>query len=69
MKDFDDDDDPLDRPNIVSFPISPELAAATRRYHAELDRVDRLEYEGKRPRFREQIKAAYFSALFERCFS
>ena len=69
MKDFIEGEDPLDRSNVVAFPIDAKLARARQEYWTELARFDRLECEGKRPRFSKQIKTAYFAALFEGCFS
>jgi len=51
--------------NVIPFPINAKLVRAKRAYDAECERVDRLEYAGKKPRFNERIKTAYFAALFE----
>ena len=53
---------------VLAFPVDLKLMQARRAYHAELSRVDRLQYEGKRPRFNAKIKAAYFEARLEGCF-
>jgi hypothetical protein len=43
--------------SVVPFPVTPEIAA--RRYWAELERVDRLEYEGKKARPNPRVLAEY----------
>jgi hypothetical protein len=53
--------------NVVPFPITAETASATRAavqvYWAEMERVERLEYAGKKARFNRRISHAYRSAL------
>jgi hypothetical protein len=49
----------------VPFPVNAKLTQARRTYRAELERVERLAYEGKRPRFNARIKADYYAALRE----
>ena len=55
-----------DYTNVVEFPAyRVRLAQATRAYKEELARFDRLECEGKHPRFNQVIKQTYFAARRE----
>jgi hypothetical protein len=49
--------------NVVPFPIEAvKFAKARRAYWDELERFERLEYEGKKPRLNKRILAAYHEA-------
>jgi hypothetical protein len=49
--------------NVVPFPVQDiKLARARRAYWAELERFERLEYEGKKPRLNRRILDAYYAA-------
>jgi hypothetical protein len=63
MKDFIEGEDPLDRANVVAFPINAKLSKARQAYGRELARFDRLVYEGRKPRLNNLIVAAYFALL------
>jgi len=63
MKDFNEGEDPLDRSNVVAFPMDAKLARARQAYWRELERFEWLEYEGKHPRLNKLIVAAYFALL------
>ena len=48
--------------NVIAFPITRTLRAPERAYHAERERVDRLECEGKYAQFRSHILHWHFEA-------
>ena len=66
MKDHDFEagaDHPDAANGVATFPGNPKLARARQAYRAELDRFDRLEREGKRPRLNKPIVASSFALV------
>ena len=51
--------------SVVRFPVDAKLVQARRAYRAELERFERLGYEGKHPRLNKRVLAEYFEARGE----
>lgn len=49
----------------MRFPVNAKLVQARRAYRAELERFERLAYEGKQPRLNKRVLAEYFEARGE----